>query len=148
MLTARHPVDFPDTRAELEATSRYARAHDVEKGGRYDARAACILLWSHHWLHPATREESEIIASFYVRWGDAPAPWDIETDAGLSHDDLMAELGRLELHALSSVKQAMCRMTSGRLSRRASTMPRSSLLTHRDAPGRGVGVTSAPCPLR
>jgi hypothetical protein len=40
MLTARHPVDFAYTRAELEAIFHYAREHDVEKGGRYDARAA------------------------------------------------------------------------------------------------------------
>jgi hypothetical protein len=104
MLTARHPVDFPYTRAEIEALFRYAREHDVEKGGRYDARAACILFWSHHWLHPSTREESETIGSFYFRWGDTPARWEIETDEGFSLDDLMTELGRLELHALGYVK--------------------------------------------
>jgi hypothetical protein len=54
MLTTRHPVDFRYTRAEQEAIFRDAREHDVEKDGRYDARAACILCWSHHWLHPAT----------------------------------------------------------------------------------------------
>jgi hypothetical protein len=48
MLTARHSVDFPYTPAELEAIFRYAREHDVENGGRYDAHAACILFWSHH----------------------------------------------------------------------------------------------------
>ena len=49
MLTARHPVDFPYTRPELEALFRYAHEHDVERGGRYDARSAAINLWSHHW---------------------------------------------------------------------------------------------------
>jgi hypothetical protein len=104
MLTTRHPVDFPYTRAEQEVIFRYAREHDVEKGGRYDARAACILCWFHHWLHPATREESETIGSFYFRWGDTPALWEIERDEGFSLDDLMAELERLELHALGYVK--------------------------------------------
>lgn len=104
MLTTRHPVDFSYTRAEQEAIFRYAREYDVEKGGRYDARAACILFWSHHWLHPATREESETIGSFYFRWEDTPALWEIETDEGFSVDDLMTELGRLELHALGYVK--------------------------------------------
>ena len=53
MLTTRHPVDFPYTHPELEAIFQYARAPDVERGGRYDARSACILLWSHHWLNDA-----------------------------------------------------------------------------------------------
>ena len=39
MLTTRHPVDFAYTREELEALFRYARAHDVEQGGHYGARA-------------------------------------------------------------------------------------------------------------
>ena len=104
LLTTRHPVDFPDTRAELEALFGYAHEHDVEKGGRYDARAARILFWSHHWLHPATREASEIIGSVYVRWGDTPALWDIETDEGFAIDDLMAARGRLELNTLDYVK--------------------------------------------
>ena len=59
MLTTRHAVDFPYTRPELDALFQYARDHDVEQGGRYDARSACIILWSHHWLNDATRAESE-----------------------------------------------------------------------------------------
>jgi hypothetical protein len=104
MLTTRYPVDFPYTRQELEALFHYAREHDVERGGRYDARSACIILWSHHWLNDATRAESETIGSFYVRWGDTPALWEIETDEGFGLEDLMQELGRLELQALGYVK--------------------------------------------
>ena len=104
MLTTRHPVDFPYSRQELDALFRYAHDHDVEKGGRYDARSACIILWSHHWLTDATRTESETIGSFYVRWTDPPTLWEIETDEGFSLEDLMAELGRLELQALGYVK--------------------------------------------
>jgi hypothetical protein len=104
MLTTRHQVDFLYTRPELEALFQYARDHDVERGGRYDARSACIILWSHHWLNPATREASETIGSFYVRWTDPPTLWEIETDEGFSLEDLMAELGRLELQALGRVK--------------------------------------------
>jgi hypothetical protein len=48
MLTTRHAVDFACTRPELDALFRYARAHDVELGGRYDARSAAINVWSHH----------------------------------------------------------------------------------------------------
>jgi hypothetical protein len=104
MLTTRHPVDFPYTRPELDTLFRDARAHDVEQGGRYDARSAAIILWSHHWLNVATREESETLGSFYVRWTDPPVLWEIETDEGFSLKDLMRELGRLELQALGYVK--------------------------------------------
>jgi hypothetical protein len=104
MLTTRHTVDFAYTRKELEALFRYARAHDVEQGGHYDARSAAVNLWSHHWQHPATREESDIMGTFYVRWGDAPALWEIETDEGFGLQDLMQALGRWELQALGRVK--------------------------------------------
>jgi hypothetical protein len=95
MLTTRNPVDFRYTRAEQEAIFRYAREHDVETGGRYDARAAGILFWSHHWLHPTTREELETIGSFYVRWGGHAGALGDRTDEGFSLDDLMTELGRM-----------------------------------------------------
>jgi hypothetical protein len=104
MLTTRHPVDFAYTRPELEALFAYARAHDVERGGTYDVRSAAINLWSHHWLHDATRTESEILGTFYVRWTDPPTLWLIETEAGFGLEDLLAALGRLELVALGRVK--------------------------------------------
>ena len=104
MLTTRHPVAFAYTRPGLEALFAYARAYDVERGGRYDARSAAINLWSHHWANDATWEESETIGTLYFRWGDAPALWLIETDAGFTLEDLLAALGRLELAALGYVK--------------------------------------------
>jgi hypothetical protein len=103
VLTTRHPVDFAYTHPELEALFRYAHAHDVEQGGHYDARSAAITVWSHHWAHPATREESDVIGTFYVRW-DPPVLWEIETEAGFGLEELMAVLGRLELDALGYVK--------------------------------------------
>jgi hypothetical protein len=51
---------------------RYAHAHDVEKGGRYDARSVAVNVWSHHWQHPATMEESETTGTFYVHWEPTP----------------------------------------------------------------------------
>jgi hypothetical protein len=104
MLTTRHPVDFPYTRQELEALFRYANEHDVERGGRYDARSAAINVWSHHWLNPATREDSEIIGTFYVHWAPTPMLYEIETDEGFSLEDLLRELGALERQALGVVK--------------------------------------------
>jgi hypothetical protein len=104
MLSTRHAVDFAYTRPELEALFRYARAHDVEKGGRYDARSAAINVWSHHWLNNATREESETIGTFYVSWALTPRLYKIECDAGFGLEDLMGALGWLELGALGYVK--------------------------------------------
>jgi hypothetical protein len=104
MLTTRHSVDFPYARPELDALFRYAHDHDVERGGHYDARSAAITLWSHHWQHPATREESETIGTFYVHWAPTPKLYEIETDEGFSLEDLMQALGRLELQALGYVK--------------------------------------------
>jgi hypothetical protein len=104
MNSTMHPVDFSYTQTELETIFRYAHEHDVEKGGRYDARSAAVNVWSHHWQHPATMEESETIGTFYVHWQPAPVLWEIETDEGFSLEDLMQELGRLELQALGYVK--------------------------------------------
>jgi len=103
MLTTRHPVDFAHTTQELQALFRHAHAHDVERGGHYDARSAAIHVWSHHWLHDATQEASETLGTFYFHW-EPPALWEIETDEGFSLEDLMQALGRLELSALGWVK--------------------------------------------
>lgn len=54
--------------------------------------------------HPATREASEIIGTFYVHWAPTPALWAIDTDEGFALEDLMQELGHLELQALSYLK--------------------------------------------
>jgi hypothetical protein len=103
MVPTRYPVDFAYTDQELQALFRDAHAHDVERGGHYDARSAAIHVWSHHWLNDATQEASETIGTFDVHW-DPPALWEIETDEGFSLEDLMVELGRLELRALGRVK--------------------------------------------
>jgi hypothetical protein len=104
MLTTRHPVDFAYTRQELEGLFRYANEHDVDKGGRYDARSAAVNLWSHHWAHPATKEESETLGTFYFHWAPTPMLYQIETDEGFALEDLMQALGRWELQALGRVK--------------------------------------------
>ncbi len=48
MLSTCHAVAFPYTCPELDALFGYAPEHDVERGGRYDARSAAINLWSYH----------------------------------------------------------------------------------------------------
>jgi hypothetical protein len=75
----------------------------VEKGGRDDARSAAIRVWSHHGGNSATREASVTIRTFDVH-GDPPAFDEMETDEGVSLENLFQELGRLELNALGDVK--------------------------------------------
>jgi hypothetical protein len=76
----------------------------VEKAGCYDARSAAVNVWSHHWSNPATRAESETIGTFYFQWAPTPRLYDIETDEGFTLEDLLQELGRLELQAFGRVK--------------------------------------------
>src|SRR5919108_2416048 len=102
MLTTRHPVDFPYTGPELEALFAYAHAHDVERGGRYDARSAAINLWSHHWAHDATRAESDVLGTFYVRW-DPPRVWLIEAEAGFGPGGLLGAVRPLARDAPGAV---------------------------------------------
>jgi hypothetical protein len=44
MLTTAHPVELVYSRRELLALFHAARAADVERGGRYDARSGVIHL--------------------------------------------------------------------------------------------------------
>jgi hypothetical protein len=41
-MTPRHPVDFAYTDQELQALFRDSHDHDIEHGGRNDARSAAI----------------------------------------------------------------------------------------------------------
>ena len=101
MLTTRYPVDFAYTDQELQALFRYAYAHDVEQGGRYDARSAAINVWAHHWLKmPPKRNPRPSAPSTCT---GTPSAVEIETDEDFSLEDLMHELGRLELNALGLV---------------------------------------------
>jgi hypothetical protein len=63
-----------------------------------------VILWSHHWAHPATREESETIESWYFHWAPTPELYEIETDEGFTLEDRMHELECLELNALGYIK--------------------------------------------
>ena len=76
----------------------------MDKGGRYDARSAAVNVWSHHWMHPATKEGSDTIGTFYGHWAPTPMRYEIETDEGFTLDDLLQALGRWELQALGRVK--------------------------------------------
>ena len=82
MKTTEHEVDLRYTEAELHAIFARANAEDVESGGRYDARAAAINVWSHSWINDATRAESETIGTFYLDWANKNHLYLIECDEG------------------------------------------------------------------
>jgi hypothetical protein len=82
MQTTMHAVDLRYTHTELLALFAAAERLDVEKGGRYDRRAAAINVWSHAWTTDATRHDSDTIGTFYARWGDDNCLYRIECEAG------------------------------------------------------------------
>ena len=103
MESVSHTVNLRYERHELHALFDLADLEDVEKGGHYDARGGAIHIWSHHWVHPATRAESEMMGSFYVDW-TAETIGRIECDDGFALDVLLHELATLEQKALGYVK--------------------------------------------
>jgi hypothetical protein len=50
------------------AQAMFARAErfDIERGGRFDRRSACVLIWSTN----ADAEGGEPIGGFWIRWHD------------------------------------------------------------------------------
>ncbi len=104
--TTSHTVNLRYARHELHALFDVADAEDVEKGGRYDARGGAIHVWSHHWVYPATRAESEMLGSLYVHWMDETIQR-IVCDEGFGLDDLLHELAMLEQKALGYVKHGL-----------------------------------------
>jgi hypothetical protein len=68
METTRHIVNLRYERQEPHALFEVVNAEDVEQGGRGDARSGAIHVRSHHCVHPATRDESEMLGSFCVNY--------------------------------------------------------------------------------
>ena len=59
-------------RADLKSLLRYAHAHDVERGGRYDIRKPPRLnIWTHTWINPGCRAESSLMFSLEFDWNTA-----------------------------------------------------------------------------
>lgn len=104
MQTKDYTVNLRYTRQELLVLFALANAEDVDKGGRYDARAAAINIWTHHWLDPTTRHDSDLFGTLYFTWADENCLWKIEAEAGFDLADMLKELGELEVKALGHVK--------------------------------------------
>jgi hypothetical protein len=49
MKTTAVEVDYRYSQDQLQALFDLARAEDVEKGGRYDARSGAINIYTHPW---------------------------------------------------------------------------------------------------
>jgi hypothetical protein len=109
MQTIMHAVDLRYPHDELLALFAAAERWDVEKGGRYDRRAAAINVWSHAWTTDATRHDSDTIGTFYVCWGDDNCLYRIECDPTFALADLLHELAILEECALGYRKHGVQR---------------------------------------
>ena len=102
--TIIHTVDLRYTRWELLTVFTTAVKEDVDKGGRYDARSNAIHIWSHPWTPEALRQESTVMGTLHCAWGMEDRIYQVETDLGFSFEDLMRELGTLEMKALTRLK--------------------------------------------
>jgi hypothetical protein len=100
MRTTAVEVDFRYSRDQLQAMFDLARAQDVEKRGRYDARSGAINIYTHPWNTATMQEESTLMGSIYAFWIDENRIWRMEMEEGFSLDDLLVELGTLEEKAL------------------------------------------------
>lgn len=114
VITEKHPIRLdweegtkPYTPVELNKLFAWAREHDVQAGGIYDARSAAIIVWSDPWTTPEGKRHSEPIYSFFFAWGEAPCLVAADVDQEpYRHtiSDAMRALGALELAALGRVK--------------------------------------------
>jgi hypothetical protein len=100
MKTSAVEVDYRYTRQELQAIFDLARAEDLEKSGRYDARSGAINIYTHSWNTPTMQEESTLMGSIYAFWVEENRIWQIEIEEGFSFEDMLVELGTLEEKAL------------------------------------------------
>ena len=65
-------VNLRYDRAELKQIFRYAKAHDVDRNGRYDFRRPPRLnIWTHNWSNPGCKEESCVMFSLAFDWKTA-----------------------------------------------------------------------------
>ncbi|MFZ1937299.1 MAG: hypothetical protein WCB27_00825 [Thermoguttaceae bacterium] len=87
-------------RADLKLLLRYVKAHDVERGGRYDIRRPPRLnIWTHTWLHPGCRAESSLLFSLEFDWNTASL-MSVTLQPGYDWAIFLDELAKLERAAL------------------------------------------------
>ena len=96
-------VNLRYDRSDLRSILRYARRHDVERGGRYDIRMPPRLnIWTHAWSSPGCRAESSLMFSLEFDWA-AAALMSVMLQPGYDWAIFLDELARLERAALGDV---------------------------------------------
>jgi hypothetical protein len=89
-------------RAELKQILRHAKAHDVDRNGRYDFRMPPRLnIWTHTWSNAGCREESCVMFSLEVDWATASL-MSVMLQPGYDWEAFLDELARLERAALGN----------------------------------------------
>ena len=94
-------IDLRYERAELKQIFRYAKAHDVERNGRYDFRRLPPLLniWTHAWINAGCKAESCVMFSLEVDWKTATLMF-VVLMPGFDWEAFVDELALLEKAAL------------------------------------------------
>jgi hypothetical protein len=72
----------------------YARGHDVERGGVYDARSAAINIWSRPWDTPEHRQASELVGTIYLVWHTPHAHLATITQLDVEQGSTLADVER------------------------------------------------------
>jgi hypothetical protein len=90
-------------RADLKAILRYAKAHDVERDGRYDLRKPPRLnIWTHTWSNPGCKAESSLMFSLDFDWNTSSLML-VMLQPGYDWQIFLDELAKLEKAALGNV---------------------------------------------
>lgn len=90
-------------RADLKQILRYAKAHDIERNGRYDFRMPPRLnIWTHTWSNAGCKEESCVMFSLEFDWKTASL-MSVMLMPGYDWQVFLDELARLECAALGDV---------------------------------------------
>jgi hypothetical protein len=96
-------IILPYDREDLKSLLRYAKAHDVERDGRYDIRKPPRLnVWTHHWGNPGCRAESCPMFMLEFNWKTASL-MSVMMQPGYSRAIFLDELARLERAALGKL---------------------------------------------
>lgn len=90
-------------RAYLKSLLRYAKAHDVELGGRYDMRTSPRLnIWTHNWINPGCRAESSLMFSLEFDM-NAASLMSVTVQPDYDWAIFLDELAKLERAALGEI---------------------------------------------
>ena len=95
-------INLQYDRADLKQILRYAKAHDVERNGRYDFRTPPRLnIWTHTWSNVGCKEESCVMFSLKFDWKTASL-MSVVLMPGYDWEAFLDELMRLEKAALGN----------------------------------------------